>query len=93
MRSPLTLLLGLTGGLLVASPARAAEFTCPVDQGRFAHPHDGTRYIECIKGVAHEQTCTTGQVFDDLRKGCTSPGNVRKAPPRKPKAKPRAKKR
>lgn len=91
MRLPLTLLLGLTCGLLVASPARAGEFTCPVDQGRFAHPHDGTRYIECIKGVPSEQTCAPGQVFDDLRKGCTSPGNVRKAPPRKPQVRPKAK--
>ena len=89
---PQVIALSVAVAVFVASPARAGEFTCPVDQGRFAHPHDGTRYIECLKGVPSEQTCAPGQVFDDLRKGCTSPGNVRKAPPRKPKAKPKAKK-
>ncbi|WP_293274444.1 carbohydrate-binding module family 14 protein [Nannocystis sp.] len=87
MRTMRVLLLGVTCGLLTAASARAAEFTCPVDQGRYAHPHDGTKYIECLKGVPSVQSCAPGQVFDDLRKGCTAPGNVRKAPPRKPKAK------
>jgi len=93
MRTMMVLLLGVTCGGLTAASARAAEFTCPVDQGRYAHPHDGTKYIECLKGVASVQSCAPGQVFDDLRKGCTAPGNVRKAPPRKPKAKAKPKKR
>lgn len=87
MRTTTILLLGLAGGLFAAAPrVHAADFTCPIDQGRFAHPHDGAKYFECVKGVATVQTCAPGTLFDDLRKGCTSPGNVRKAPPRKPKA-------
>lgn len=81
---------GLVCGLLlglVAGRAQAAEFTCPQSNGTFAHPRDGTKFLECVQGVAHEKACTPGLVWDDLRKGCTSPGAVRRAPPKKPAAK------
>lgn len=91
MRPTTLLLLALSCGLLAASPARAADFTCPLDHGLHAHPHDGSKYIECIKSAPTVKSCPPGQLWDDLRKGCTAPGNVRKAPPRKPKAKPKTK--
>jgi hypothetical protein len=86
------LLLGLVSA---ANPASAAEpaFTCPTENGNFAHPRDGTKYLECIRGKPIEKACTPGLVWDDLRKGCASPGAVRHKPPKKPPAKKKPKKR
>ena len=87
-RAAVALVCGLMLGL-VGNSARAAEFTCPQENGSFAHPRDGSKFLECVRGVATEKACTTGLMWDDLRKGCASPGAVRKAPPKKPKAKPK----
>jgi hypothetical protein len=81
--------LGLVCGLIfgVTGEASAGEFTCPQEEGTFAHPRDGKKFLECIRGIPTEKACMSGLMWDDLRKGCASPKSVRHKPPRKPPAK------
>lgn len=80
-----TVALGLVCGLVFGvTTARAADSMCPKEYGVFAHPKDGSRYVECQKGVATERTCSPGMLWDDLRKACASAKALRHKPPKKP---------
>ena len=82
--------IGLVCGLAFGAfetNAAAADATCPQENGVFAHPRDGQKYVSCDKGVATERTCAPGMLWDDLRKSCASASALRHKPPKKPKVK------
>lgn len=56
-----------------------SDFECPSSKGFFADPVQCDKYFECVDGVAKEQLCPDGLVFDPTSvryNRCDQPYNV-----------------
>lgn len=65
--------------LNIFSAGAQSDFQCPSDKGSFADPLQCDKYYDCVDGVAKEQLCPDGLVFDETSKRwskCDQPYNV-----------------
>ncbi|XP_054717392.1 protein obstructor-E-like [Uloborus diversus] len=46
------------------------HFTCPTNQGRFAHPSDCALYYECKNGWPTLKKCRNNQLYDEEKRQC-----------------------